>query len=274
MNYYRERGEIVVDHHNIRDVSSGDEDSAHEEKSTLSSSSDDIRDDSHDQPQIPLISSSSSSHSSSSSYSNSVDVMESDWLNNLDESGLHVPLRNGDELMDGIRQIVNEAHVEAPPLIGPINDLDNIPSFFALSFPTLFPFGRGDMTSQSIHPTIFYKDWTSHLMNFKDTRFQNDMTFSFSLWNYKVKQDSIKIGGVYLKNTVDIQHAPSVEEMVSLMEDDVGRKKISRSLSYFMKKIPSTPPFWFIRTMEMKAAVKYMGRLPNFFYSFRVFLLI
>ena len=180
-----------------------------------------------------------------------------------DFQGMFVPSRTGTELRDGVANIV------APSLRGPINDLDPIPSFFALSYPTLFPSGIGDFTSMKHIPkSIGYSSWVNHLMKYEDGRFQCHSHFCFSVWNSQMKKKSVTVGGVYLKNSVDMDHPPSVNDMVTMLQDETDRCRISRTLCHYMSSIPSTPSFWFSKCQEMTAAIDFVHHLPLFFYTF------
>ena len=208
--------------------------------------------------------------------SQDLDLHTQEWYDdpNNREDGIFLPPQRGeDEFFDGIQGLINEVTDTVPSVTTKVKDLDHVDGFFAKAFPTLFPYGTGDYTSHlCLLPTpIAHKVWSRHLMLYKDHRFFLHPTFAFCCWNYKVKKEAVQMSGVYLKHNVDMAHPYSLAELEAMLLEDKGRKILSRTLSSYISGIESTPPFWFKKGQEMRAACQLNGEPPKIFYTFRYF---
>jgi hypothetical protein len=69
------------------------------------------------------------------------------------------------------------------PMLGKAISKYKTAKSFALSFPWLFPGGRGDFFDQNHLKPILFQEWAKNLMYYKDGRFQKDESWCFITLN-------------------------------------------------------------------------------------------
>jgi len=164
----------------------------------------------------------------------------------------------------GLRQAAEDT-LQLPTLTNLVSDLST-PSIFALSFPTLFPLGKGDITSNLHSIKIPFKEYRHHLTHMKYQRFSNNSSFMYFLWNYGIKKLSMTTSSLFVKRNVNETSNEDLEDTLHRLVQ--GDEVLFHRFSYWSQSIPGTPPFWFNKTKEMTAMVDFLPTLPQYFFTF------
>ena len=139
-------------------------------------------------------------------------------------------------------------------------------------FPTLFPFGKGDPTTQQRHHAISRSDGFKHLIRYSDKspngtsrwRFASHPRFPYWALNMKHRHQLLSQSKIYL------QRNPSDANLtIEQLQDMVGRMdytNLIKRLQRYASKIQGSRQYWYSRYEDLKALLHQKGS-PTFFWT-------
>ena len=135
---------------------------------------------------------------------------------------------------------------------------------FTNSFPCLFPGGigdfydrqRGSLKDISDAPFKTFKDWTLHLMKYKDGRFQNDQLFTLYAFNVNQRHSNNSKGNHFFYDDFWLgKTQPSVEELKEQIRS--GDYTYISKLRYFAQTIRGCDGYWRKKTSELMSWIDF-----------------
>jgi hypothetical protein len=128
--------------------------------------------------------------------------------------------------------------------------------YATLAFPTLFPFGCGDISEVRAHP-LSWKVWSRHLQKYYDGRFAMHQRFPYFLLNTHERDAANRQAGLFL-NAGDVRL--TVGDLKKL--NAASRQQLAQKLSKYGATLRNTPAFFTERRRELNAMCDEIGD-PN-----------
>lgn len=154
----------------------------------------------------------------------------------------------------------------------PINEYQT--QFLAtMAFPTPFPDGKGDPTSQTLTRDVPLLERVKHLIKFAEKingkwvyRFASHPRFSYWAFNMIQRKRTLEQTGIFLKQNPGEAHLTTEElrEMATANDSAAFMSKVSR----YVANIPGTNAYWHKVKEDLKAIVTNVGVPTFFFYLF------
>jgi len=151
----------------------------------------------------------------------------------------------------------------------PINEYTT-PFLATMSFPTLFPDGKGDPTNPSLYRDIQLGDKIKHLLKYAEKkdgrwnyRFASHPRFAYCAFNMIERKRILQQTGIFLKQNPGEAHLTTEElkQMISNNSIHVFLSKISR----YLANLTGSNAYWFKAREDLKAIVHHVGPLTFFF---------
>ena len=135
----------------------------------------------------------------------------------------------------------------------PINEYDGT-SIFVGAFPWLFRGGIGDVYDDTRGLIKRVDKWMSHLMHYRDHRFENDKLFVFFVNDYYQRKSANSNGGYFVKT---ICYRPP--ETLNDLKRQISNKDFSfvRKLQYFCAKMKGSDSYWRQKRHELTSWINY-----------------
>ncbi|KAK3924461.1 ATP-dependent DNA helicase RRM3 [Frankliniella fusca] len=152
-------------------------------------------------------------------------------------------------------------HLKWPELENhPISELGKS-KYIVQAFPTLFPYGRGDISMVTNHK-FTAREYFQYLMNYKDSRFSSHKIFPYFAWNSVMRWECLTKGTVYMKKLPEFKKV-NVNLLKVFMKctPDIGK-----DVMVYSSSIRSSRDFWYSRSSELQDMVKQIG-LPTIFFT-------
>lgn len=138
----------------------------------------------------------------------------------------------------------------------------------ALSFPDLFPFGRGDPTNRHRKYKVEERDAVAWLLRYHDRRFARHPRFAFFMYNRLLRHHSRTQARFYLRNHPKDAHMTRAELKEKLSDDSGGANGLLSRMSRYVANIKGSIPWWSRRKYEVDALFEQKGP-PTVFFTFR-----
>ena len=142
----------------------------------------------------------------------------------------------------------------------PVNEFRHV-GYIARAFPCLFPSGNADLRAPR-DQRIFPREYFTHLLYYKDGRFQADPRFVFFSYNSILRWEALQIGRVYVNNNPN-ERQMSVADIRELLAQD--QRNISTKILRFGSQIRGTAQYWYKRGREIMAMNEQLGSATVFF---------
>ena len=130
-----------------------------------------------------------------------------------------------------------------------------------MAFPTLFPFGKGDINEQR-EIAINIETWARHLLRFKDGRFGRHPRWRYVVFNTIMRQKASKQASWACKKADEL----SLDELRQLLRDGEEHQLVGR-ITRSARLLKGTRPFWGTKRTELEALVRNLG-YPHLFFTF------
>ena len=136
----------------------------------------------------------------------------------------------------------------------PINEFQT-PGYMARAFPTLYPYGKGDLRSQrtwDILPAEYFK----HLLWYKDGRFARHTRWRYFALNSTLRWRALQEGRVYVK-----QHLNEGQLDVSDIQEMIGNgdNQLADRIMRYGEGLRGSRQFWMARRYELTDMIKQIG---------------
>ena len=158
----------------------------------------------------------------------------------------------------------NNPHLLWPEIEGiPINEFQT-PGYMARAFPTLYPYGKGDLRSQrtwDILPAEYFK----HLLWYKDGRFARHTRWRYFALNSTLRWRALQEGRVYVK-----QHLNEGQLDVSDIQEMIGNgdNQLADRIMRYGEGLRGSRQFWMARRYELTDMIKQIGHQGLIFFTF------
>lgn len=128
------------------------------------------------------------------------------------------------------------------------------------AFPTLFPYGRGDLRAPRLEK-IPERKYFQYLMEYKDGRFANHSRFPYYAYNSLARWDALNCGSVYVrKHGMEGVCAEDIAEIIADPDHD-----LAASIMYYGASLRGTRMFWKQRAAELQQMCRQLGTPTIFF---------
>ena len=138
--------------------------------------------------------------------------------------------------------------------------------FFTMSFPCLFPHGKGDFFMNRIRTCPSLADWAQHLLWYKDGRFARHEYFKFIVHNMIMRKRTLENSSFVVRQKLGDKHL-TVSELKDRLES--GDMTIAHKILYFGASLRGTSQYWSQRSKELRCLIQFKvneGKgLPSFF---------
>ena len=127
--------------------------------------------------------------------------------------------------------------------------------YMARAFPTLYPYGRGDLCSErarDIKPAEYFK----HLMWYKDGRFARHTRWRYFALNSSMRWRALQEGKVYVKQNLNDGQIDVTDIQKMITSDD---KKLADKIMRYGEGIRGSRQFWMARRYELTDLIKQIG---------------
>ncbi|XP_034245752.1 uncharacterized protein LOC117647887 [Thrips palmi] len=133
------------------------------------------------------------------------------------------------------------------PTIGkkPLSEFDS-PGYFAMAFPHLFPYGKGDFTMPRAKK-ISFSDYVKHLMLYHDGRFAQDERFRYFLMNSQMRWQALNAGNIFTQNNKIFSDMTILQLKEYLKE----HPNVVKNIIFYASRIRTTRPYWNSRCSEL-----------------------
>ena len=140
------------------------------------------------------------------------------------------------------------------------------PHFFTLSFPCLFPYGKGDFHINRQRTCPALHEWADHLLWYQDGRFSQDKVWKFVVYNMIMRKRALEQSRYFVHQQLGDPHISVADLQEQLARGDTA---FINKLLYFSTTLHGTSQYWQQRRRELRALVEYMVNekkgLPLFF---------
>lgn len=148
------------------------------------------------------------------------------------------------------------------PTIGsrPVDEF-RTPGYITMAFPTLFPYGRADISALTdCEQRIQLAEYFRFLMYYRDGRFADDPRFRFFAFNTMMRQQALRAGNLYVQRNAELQ-GKTVQQLRRLVRQ---RPDLVKSIMFYGNKLHGTRQYWGARLSELLDMVEQLG-LPTLF---------
>ena len=191
------------------------------------------------------------------------------------QSHSFLPLPQGQQSeQDAIRALINGVD----PLDWPSNDGDPINEFrteglASMTFPTLFPYGKGDPTKRTRLREDSLTEGFKHLIKYAEVstngtfnwRFASHPRFPYWALNMKQRHQLLSQARIYL--TQNPEDANLTTEELREMVGQMSANQLMNRVQRYVAKIQGPKQYWYQRYQELKALITEKGA-PTFFVTF------
>lgn len=140
----------------------------------------------------------------------------------------------------------------------PLSDVTT-PGLICCAFPTLFPYGRADLRDHRLH-TIDTSSYIKHLLNYKDRRFAQHVTFRFFVFNSWMRWRALADGNLFVKKNANLGNM-TASELKEKLDNDRG---LLKKIMFYASNLRGTKSYWHARAGELRDMVEQLG-LPTLF---------
>ena len=160
----------------------------------------------------------------------------------------------------------------------PSNDGDPINEFrteglASMTFPTLFPYGKGDPTKRTRLREVSLTEGFKHLIKYAELstngtftwRFASHPRFPYWALNMKQRHQLLSPARIYL--TQNPEDANFTTEELREMVGQMSANQLMNRVQRYVAKIQGTKQYWYQRYQELKALITQKGA-PTFFFTF------
>lgn len=141
----------------------------------------------------------------------------------------------------------------------PLNEF-NTEGLICRAFPTLFPYGRGDLNSPRLH-TIPKHKYFKYLLQYHDQRFAKDSRFVYYAYNTMARWTAINCGNVFVRQNE--LEGYTAEDLLELLNEP--NRDLAKSIMYYGQTLRGTRAFWKVRCTELLSMVRQIGTPTIFF---------
>ena len=160
------------------------------------------------------------------------------------------------------RIIQNQPVIDAPTIeSNPVNEFSS-PGFIVKAFPTLFPFGRGDLHESrrlAISPNEYFK----YLMLYKDGRFRNHPRFAYFAMNCLFRWQALKNASICIRKNSALNQINDLDNLKKFLSKN---ESAYNSILSYNSNLRSTSSYWKSRTRELLQMIKIIG-VPTIFFT-------
>ena len=139
-------------------------------------------------------------------------------------------------------------------------------NFFTLSFPCLFPYGKGDFNANRPVTCSSLSDWAEHLLWYKDGRFAHHKFFKFVVHNMIVRRRALEQSKFIVKQQLGDEHL-TVSDLRDRLQN--GDTNLGQRILYLAGNLRGTSQYWAQRSKELRSLVQFQlnegNGLPSFF---------
>lgn len=176
----------------------------------------------------------------------------------------NIAIRNNRELINLALNMNDEQEHHAIinwPQVGPqpINEFTSS-GYIARAFPTLFPYGRGDLRNLPIM-SISANKYFKHLMKYKDGRFAKHPRFRFFALNSFMRWTALKNGTICISRNEQMNRIHSIRELKDKLKD---HPNLYKNILAFNSNLRSTSAYWYVRSRELIDLVEQIGPPTTF----------
>ena len=164
---------------------------------------------------------------------------------------------------EGETEEAAQQHAERPLIPWPTVDSApasefTTPYFFMMSFPCLFPYGKGDfhINRQGTCPALH--DWADHLLWYQNGRFARHKVWKFVLHtvcNMIMRKRVLEKSRYFVDQQLGDPHITVADLQEQLARGDTA---FTNKLLYFGATLRGTTQYWQQRRRELRAFVEYM----------------
>ena len=172
---------------------------------------------------------------------------------------------------EGETEEAAQRHAERPVIPWPTVDSApasefTTPYFFTMSFPCLFPYGKGDFHINRQRTCPALHDWADHLLWYQDGRFARHKVWKFVVHNMIMRKRALEQSRYFVDQQLGDPHITVADLQERLARGDTA---FTNKLLYFGATLRGTTQYWQQRRRELRAFVEYMVNekkgLPSFF---------
>ena len=148
-------------------------------------------------------------------------------VDGLDTSAMVPDLRPEQTEFDLLRVEVAESNVLSMPSIAaePISELGKT-CILRMVFPTLFPYGKGDICSSRTHqPSL--EEWTRHALRYRESRFACHARFRYVVFNMAQRQE-VRKQASWICREIEGTHRMTLSQLESLVADGQEKELVGR----------------------------------------------
>jgi hypothetical protein len=172
----------------------------------------------------------------------------------------HVSVK--DARLNGIRQLLEEKTeddddnipIDLQPGGSAINE--RTPGIYTMSFPSVFFFGSGDISTARARP-VNHAVWVQWLMDEENMAAARHPTLRFYLLNVQMRRNVAQSAQMMAKDDVDLKDLATVDDLDKLSDAEINY--IEKRLHRRTKKIKGTPAFMRQRRVECKRFFEQAG---------------
>ena len=200
--------------------------------------------------------------------------LQSTETTELNETHSFMPFPVNETTEDqAIRSILDGSeHTDWPDIEQtPINEFQT-PFLATMSFPTLFPYGRGDPTYAGRERSVSLADALKHLIKYAKKSSDNQWHWCFAnhprfpYWGLNMKQrhQLLSQANIYLQQHPEDANL-TIEEMKSMI-GQLSAEQLMNRLQRYAAKIQGSSQYWFQHYLELRALLEQKGS-PTFFWT-------
>ena len=129
------------------------------------------------------------------------------------------------------------------------------PHFFTLSFPCVFPYGKGDFQINRQRTCPALHEWGDHLLWYQDGRFAQHKVWKFVVHNKIMRKRALEQSRCFVDQQLGDPHISVADLQERLARGDTA---FTNKLMYFSASLHGTSQYWQQRRRELRALVEYM----------------
>ena len=134
----------------------------------------------------------------------------------------------------------------------------------ARAFPTLYPYGHGDLRSEharEVKPAEYFR----HLLWYKDGRFARHTRWRYFALNSTMRWRALQEGRIYVRQNLRDEQldVTDIQEMI-----DGGDKQMADRIMRYGEGIRGSRQFWMARRNELSDLIKQIGHQGLLFFTF------
>ena len=143
-----------------------------------------------------------------------------------------------------------------------VNEFDT-PGLLNLSFPHLFPHGKAEYFNHAHRAVgkVSLRQYCKHLMQFRDDRFRNDLSFKFVMANMIYRYEIMRTARVTVNRTECIRNMNAAQLRCAIRNNE---PEFVKKMNFYKRTIAGSSQFWLHERNKVEQACKQIG-FPCFF---------